>query len=234
MSMEYLGETFDIHTGGIDLVFPHHENEIAQSECATGKQFVKYWLHNEWVMVDGKKMSKSLGNFHTLRSLIELGVDPLAFRLWVLMSHHRSQSNFTLEAVKGAQTALERLHAHFLDLVTETGVADATYTARFMEAITSDFDTPPSIALLWEVVKDTALPAPVKRATLLDFDRVLGLGLSTLKKDEIPEEVTELAQQREAARLAKDFALSDTLRAQIDALGYTVKDTPSGPAISRK
>ena len=234
MSMEYLGQTFDIHTGGIDLVFPHHENEIAQSECATGRQFVKYWLHNEWIMVDGKKMSKSLGNFHTLRSLMENGVDPLAFRLWVLGGHHRTQMNFTMEAVRGAQTALQRLHAYVLSLGEETGTPDQSYLARFKDALSEDLDTPPALALMWEAVRDTALSNADKRATLLDFDRVLGLGLSDLKKDAIPEDIAKLADDRELARQSKDFARSDELRKEIESKGYTVKDTSTGPSVSKQ
>ena len=233
MSMEYLGETFDIHTGGIDLVFPHHENEIAQSECATGKTFVNYWLHNEWVMVDGKKMSKSLGNFHTLRSLIDQGVDPIAFRLWVISGHHRTQINFTMEAVQGTHTALQRLRSHFLSLGDEIGVADVSYTDRFKDVISEDLDTPPAVALMWEVVKDQALGTADKRATLLDFDRVLGLGLADLKKIEIPQEIQQLVDEREQARKSKDFALSDKLRADIESQGYIVKDTADGPVVEK-
>ena len=233
MSQEYLGETFDIHTGGIDLVFPHHENEIAQSECATGKKFVDYWLHNEWVMVDGKKMSKSLGNFHTLRSLLEQGVDPLAFRLWVLMGHHRTSINFTMDAVRGAHTALQRLHGHLLSLGDETGTVDPGYAARFNETISQDVDTPPAIARLWEAVKDQSLRPADKRATLLDFDRVLGLGLAEVKKAHIPADIQALAEAREQARSGKDFQRSDELRAELSARGYAVKDTPSGFEITK-
>ena len=234
MSMEYLGESFDIHTGGIDLVFPHHENEIAQSECATGKQFVKYWLHNEWVMVDGKKMSKSAGNFHTLNSLVEAGFDPIAFRLWVLSGHYRTQMNFTLEALSASSIALSRLRTHFSELSVDSNtVADPEYISKFSECMSEDLNTPKSLAVLWEVMKDNVLDGAVKRATLLAFDSVLGLGLSTFLSAPIPETVLTLVQERENARAAKDFTLSDSLRAKIADLGYTVKDTESGPTISK-
>ena len=232
MSMKYLGESFDIHTGGIDLVFPHHENEIAQSECATGKPFVKYWLHNEWLMVDGKKMSKSAGNFHTLNSLVEAGFDPLAFRLWVLSGHYRTQMNFTLEALTASGIALTRLRNHYRELADVDGaLPDAKYLDMFSLCLSDDLNTPKALAVLWEVMKDDSLDGATKKATLRAFDSVLGLGLSTIHAESIPEEVLSLVTRREEARTQRDFALSDTLRTQISKLGYTVKDTDNGPKI---
>ena len=233
MSMQYLGTTFDIHTGGVDLIFPHHENEIAQSECATGETFVKYWLHNEWVMVDGKKMSKSLNNFHTLRSLIGQGVTPMAFRLWALTGHYRTPINFTMDAVQGTHTALQRLHGQFLALGETVGVVDVSYASRFKEILSEDLNTPPAIALMWEVLKDQTLTNDNKKATLLDFDRVLGLGLARLKKADIPDEIAALADEREQARQSKDFARSDELRKEIEEKGYSIQDGPDGYALGK-
>lgn len=231
MSMKYLGESFDIHTGGIDLVFPHHENEIAQSECATGKPFVKYWLHNEWVMVDGKKMSKSAGNFHTLNSLVEAGFNPLAFRLWVLSGHYRTQMNFTLEALSASEVALKRLQSKFISLRNETGSVEDNYLTRFNACISDDLNTPKALAVVWEIMKDDSIPDGVKKETLLAFDAVLGLGLSTYKSEPIPEEILELMRRREQARKDKDFSVSDKLRQEIHELGYEIHDTENGPTI---
>ena len=227
MSMEYLGTTFDIHTGGIDLVFPHHENEIAQSECATGKKFVNYWLHNEWVMVEGKKMSKSAGNFATLHTVMEKGINPLAFRLWALMGHYRTSVNFTWDTIEGTANALKRLHAKYLEL-PEGGSTVESYVNEFRTTIENDVDTPRALALMWKLLDDTDVAPQDIRATLLDFDQVLGLGLSDLKKAEIPTEILKLAQEREEARKAKNWAQSDVLRDQITAKGYSVKDTENG------
>ena len=227
MSMEYLGTTFDIHTGGIDLVFPHHENEIAQSECATGKKFVNYWLHNEWVMVEGKKMSKSAGNFATLRTVMEKGINPLAFRLWALMGHYRTSVNFTWDTVEGTANALKRLHTKYLEL-PEGGTAIDSYTNEFRTTIENDVDTPRALALMWKLLEDTSAAPQDIRATLLNFDQVLGLGLAELKKADIPVDILTLAQEREEVRKAKNWAQSDILRDQILAKGYSIKDTDKG------
>ncbi len=233
MSMEYLGESFDIHTGGVDLIFPHHENEIAQSECATGKKFVNYWIHNEWVMVEGKKMAKSAGNFVTLHTIIEKGINPLAFRLLLLMSHYRSPVNFTWEALEGAESALKRLYTHFLEL-EDAGIVSAKYKTEFTAHIENDLNTPLAIATLWELVKDPSVISVDKKETLLDFDRVLGLGLANLKREAVPPEIMALASAREDARTEKNWARSDELRAEIENAGYVVKDTDKGPIVEKK
>ncbi len=233
MSMEYLGAHFDVHTGGVDLIFPHHENEIAQSECATGEQFVNYWLHNEWVMVDGKKMAKSAGNFVTLRTIIKKGISPLAFRLLMLMSHYRSPVNFTWEALEGAENALKRLHSHFLEY-GGGGSVNEKYTELFTKNIENDLNTPLAIATVWDLIKDPTIPSVDKKVTLLNFDAVLGLGLAELKKETIPVEILALADMREQARKEKDFDRSDELRAEIEQAGYTVKDTEDGPVVAKK
>ncbi|MCX6757967.1 MAG: cysteine--tRNA ligase [Candidatus Nomurabacteria bacterium] len=237
MSIKNLGETFDIHTGGVDLIFPHHENEIAQSECATGKKFVKYWLHNEHLMVNGKKMSKSAGNFYTLRDLIEKGINPIAFRYWLYTGHYRTKVNFTLESVKGAQIALERLIKAFMPLMDVTnGIINQEYKKEFIECMDDDLNTPKAIALLWQLIADVSVSDSEKKSTLLDFDKVFGFGLDKVKKlsDEIiPEQVLAIAEERKLARDNKEFRKSDELRAEINSLGYEVKDLPNGFKISK-
>jgi cysteinyl-tRNA synthetase len=180
MSMDELGESFDIHTGGIDLMFPHHENEIAQSECATGKMFAKYFMHNEHLLVDGKKMSKSLGNFYTLKDLINKGIDPIAFRLWLYTSSYSTRTNFTFEAVSGAQVALERLRKAYLDLGNDIGTVNMGYKTRFIEYMDDNLNTARALSLVWEILKNKELSSPEKKATLLDFDKIFGFGLDSL------------------------------------------------------
>jgi cysteinyl-tRNA synthetase len=233
MSMSNLGEQIDLHTGGVDNIFPHHENEIAQSEGATGKQFVKYWMHNEWVLVDQKKMAKSASNFYTLRDLINRDINPVAYRFWLLMANYRTRVNFVWEALEGAETALKRLYNLYVDLGNETGHVPKEYQNKFKEYIEDDLDTPRALALLWDVFKDPNMSDADKKATILDFDKVLGLGFENLKKEMIPEEVTKLAEEREQARKNKDFKKSDELRKEINSLGYEIKDTSDGQKISK-
>jgi cysteinyl-tRNA synthetase len=154
MSMKNLGEQIDLHTGGVDLIFPHHENEIAQSEGATGKQFVKYWMHNEWVLVDQKKMAKSFNNFYTLRDIIAQGINPIAYRLWLLTAHYRTRVNFTWEALKGSEIALKRLYRLYMELGKTVGVIDQKYQQKFRQFIEDDLDTPQALALVWDLMKD--------------------------------------------------------------------------------
>lgn len=234
MSIKELGESFDIHTGGVDNIFPHHENEIAQSECATGKEFVKYWMHNEHLMVDGAKMAKSAGNFYTLRDLIDKGINPIAFRYWLYSGHYRTKVNFTMDAVNGAQTALERLYEMFLTIMPlPTGTIDKKYKDELMQYMNNDLNTPQALALMWKLVHDTEISDKDRKATLLDFDNIFGFGLSTLKEEIIPKEVTSLVNEREQARRDKDWAKSDELRDRINNLGYEVKDMESGSKVSK-
>ncbi|MDR3519330.1 MAG: cysteine--tRNA ligase [Candidatus Pacebacteria bacterium] len=233
MSMANLGEQIDIHTGGVDNIFPHHENEIAQSEGSTGKQFVKYWMHNEWVLVDQKKMSKSAQNFYTLRDLIAKDINPLAYRFWLLMANYRTRINFVWEAVEGAETALKRLYGLYLELGNEYGHIHKEYQNKFKEYLEDDLDTPRALTLLWDVMKDENMSNGDKRATVLDFDKVLGLGFDNLKKDVIPHEVTKLAEEREQARKNKDFKKSDELRNEISLLGYLIRDDENGYKITK-
>lgn len=244
MSTQYLGKSFDIHTGGIDHIPVHHNNEIAQAEAANGEPYARYWLHNEFITIDSTKLSKSLGNELVLRQLRDRGVHPLAYRYWLLTGHYRQGMNFTWTAVEGAQQALHRAWKAFADLPQAKAAPDKKYTARFQAHIQDDLDTPRAIALLWEVIKDQKLDPAVKRATILDFDRVLGVGFS-LKQDErktaqlkvvvdLPPEVRTLVIERDAARAKKDFLESDRLRREIESRGYTLTDTPEGTAVMKR
>lgn len=238
MSMKYLGETFDIHTGGTDHIPIHHENEIAQSEAATGKQFVRYWLHGEFLLVDGGKMSKSKNNFYQLKDLETKGFEPLSYRYFCLTGHYRSQLNFTWESIDAAQRALNNLRTDFLRLQklpdTGEGELEDKIKQSFLESITDDLNMPNALAVVWEAIY--ALKGKVLRRTLLDFDRVLGLGLAEVKEQElvIPTEIEQLKDQRNLARKNKDFKTADELRQQALALGYLFEDTPQGTVIKPK
>lgn len=233
MSMKELGNSFDIHTGGVDLIFPHHENEIAQSECATGHEFVKYWMHNEHLMVDSKKMSKSLGNFYTLRDLIEKEINPIAFRYWLYTGHYGTKVNFTIEAVMGSQTALGRLYGAYKELGDSTGEVNKEYKDKFVLHMDDNLNTPSALALVWDLLKDAAISDADKKATILDFDNVFGFGFANLKEEIIPTEIDTLAKERETARENKDWAKSDELRDKIKELGYEIKDIDVGYKISK-
>ncbi len=234
MSMDNLGESFDIHTGGVDNIFPHHENEIAQSECATGKSFAKYFMHNEHLLVDGQKMAKSAGNFYILKDLIEKDIDPLAFRLWLYTSNYSTRTNFTIDAVMGSETALIRLREAILGLGDAIGNINKEYKDKFIEFLDNNLDSPKALSLVWELLKDTSLSNADKKATLLDFDKVLGFGLDKIKEEIIPDEIVKLAEEREIARKEKDWAKSDELRNKINSLGYEVKDTENGSKVSKQ
>jgi len=231
MSMANLGEQIDIHTGGVDNIFPHHENEIAQSEGATGKQFVNYWMHNEWVLVDQKKMAKSFNNFYTLRDLIAKGINPISYRFWLLMANYRTRVNFVWEALEGAETALKRLYRLYIELGNDVGSVNEEYQKKFKEFIQDDLDTPRALSLLWDLMKDEKISNADKKATILDFDKVFGLDFENIKKEEIPEEIEKLGKEREEARKNKDFKKSDELRDKIISLGYEIKDTLEGVKI---
>ncbi|MFA6514793.1 MAG: cysteine--tRNA ligase [Candidatus Paceibacterota bacterium] len=230
MSMSKLGTSFDIHTGGVDNIFPHHENEIAQSECSTGKQFVKYWMHNEHLMVDGKKMSKSLGNFYTLRDIIDKGISPLAFRYWLYTGHYRTKINFTLDTALGSQIALNKLFNLYKNL--KESVSDkeisSLYLEKFNKAMDDDLNTSVAIAIVWELIKDSKVSDISKKSTLLYFDKVLGFGFNEIKLEAISEEVEDIAKERFIARTTKDWGKSDELRNKINKLGYEVKDIDGG------
>ena len=233
MGIKFLGEQFDIHTGGIDHISTHHTNEIAQSECATGKKpFVKFWMHNEFVDTGGEKMAKSDKNFLRLQSLIDKKIDPIAYRFWLLMASYRTKVNFVWKALEGAETALKRLHGLYLGLGKKAGKINKDYQNKFKEYISDDLDTPRAMSLLWDVLKDEEISDADKKATILDFDKVLSLGFENLKEIEIPKEIQKLVETREQARKNKDFKKSDKLRKEINSLGYEIKDTEEGQKIS--
>src|SRR3989344_3318845 len=243
MSMKYLGKSFDIHAGGIDLLFPHHENEIAQSERATKKRFVKYFLEGEHLLADGKKMSKSLGNVFTLRDLEEKGFNPLAFRYLMLGAHYRAQLNFTWESLKAAQNSLERLREFVLRIKKKSVEPKAPrrggtkFAAKVKKAFVDDLDTPKALAQVWGVVNEynknnKKYDTGGVLQLLLEFDRVLGLGLADVREPEKPsDEVLKTLKERETARKSHDFVSADILRQKIYDLGWEINDTPEGPRL---
>ncbi len=231
MSMKYLGETFDLHTGGVDHIQIHHTNEIAQSEAATGKKFVNYWLEGEHLLVNGEKMSKSLNNYYRIANIEEKGFDPLAFRYLVLTAHYSTRLNFTWESLQAAETALKNLYRE-VSSYSEAKIGCAEFEQQFLEAINNDLDTPKAIAVMWDLVKSD-YPDSAKLQSLLKFDQVLGLGLENIVKQSAPSEVDDLVKQREKARVEKDFAKSDELRKQIADKGFEVVDTEDGPKLKK-
>ena len=232
MSMKYLGKTIDIHTGGIDHIPVHHENEIAQSEGANGVPFVHYWMHYHFLQVEGQKMSKSLGNFFTIEDIQKRGIDPMAFRLLLLQSHYRQPMNFTWDALESAGEAYKKLKSEIKNLKSKRNRGDTpfahsngqTFKQSFVSALTQDLQTPQAVAVLFTMLKSD-LPPNDKLVLVEDFDRVLGLKLLEEQGEAvIPAEVTQLAKERLAAKQAKDFGTADKLRAQIQAQGYNVTD----------
>lgn len=243
MALATLGKEIDIHTGGIDLIPTHHNAEIAQSECATGKKFVRFWLHNAFLNIDNTKISKSLGNTISLRNLFDRGFTGEDYRYWLLTAHYRSQVNFSWEALKATKQSLYRLKRYmYEDYKQKAGRPDAGYLEKFRERLADDLDTPGAIAVLWEVVKDETLDNPTKCATLQVMDGVLDIGLSKdleegaeslgiVSYTEIPEEIRELVDKREAARIARNWLAADACRDLLKQKGYTVEDTVYGPKI---
>lgn len=250
MSRRYLGDTLDIHCGGQDLVFPHHENEIAQSECCTGVTFARYWMHNAYLNIDSKKMSKSLGNFFTVREISEVyGYEPIRFLL--LNAHYRSPLNYSVEVIEQAIASLERMYTCRDNL--DFAIANAPETGRedlkslsdarkvqFIEVMDDDLNTADAIAAIFELVRDINSAEGQSRQALdyaaAAFDELTGvLGLVyNREKDDIPADIVELAEKRQQARAGKDFAAADALRDEITARGYVLEDTPDGPKLSTK
>lgn len=235
MSMKALGNHFDIHTGGIDHIAVHHTNEIAQSECATGEKFVNYWVHHNFLVVEGEKMSKSLGNFYTVQDLIQKGYDPIALRYLILQTHYRQEMNFTWESLDAAQTALSKLRGHVG--YEEPLVPNIAWMEKFMQALNEDLNTSKALATVWEMAKDENLLQGEKKGTLLEMDKILGLNLELgsknqeLRIDDLPDEVQNLVKEREAFRKAGDWETSDEIRKKVQDLGFTIKDTKEGPQI---
>jgi cysteinyl-tRNA synthetase len=231
MSMQYLGEEFDVHTGGVDHIPVHHNNEIAQSEAATGKILARYWLHNNHLTIGEDKMAKSGENFITLSRLIEKGISPLAYRYFLLTARYSTRMDYSEEAINGAQNAYDKL-IKLVSSIAEIGTINLDAKAAVQTALNNDLDTPKALAIIWEYIKSGDSPENVK-ATLLDFDTVLGLGLNSIEEVELPEEIKTLVTEREQARNNKDFTKSDELRNQIIAAGFEVEDTAEGQKITK-
>lgn len=244
MSMKYLGESIDIHTGGIDHIPVHHPNEIAQSEGATGKPFVSVWVHYNFLRVNGKKMSKSLGNFFTIDDVVKKGVDPLALRYFYLTSQYRSELNFTWEALADAARAYGELKKQIVRMRSQVEKRNTlsdeklekvdALRAKFDDALASDMNTARALAVVWELIKSN-IPSQDKYDLLLDFDDVLGFKLSEVKairaEAAIPEVIRVLVKKRETLRRANQFDDSDKVREEILRLGYEIKDTSDGAVI---
>lgn len=240
-----LGKQIDIHTGGEDLKYTHHNGEIAQAEAITGKQHVGYWLHNAHLAVDNTKVSKSLGNGIRLSGLMDRGIPPLAYRYWLLTAHYRSPINFTFEAIEASKQALFRLKRFvFEECKNVSGKANDIYLEKFRKFINDDLDTPRAIALMWEIMKDASLSNPDKVATLKEIDSVLDIGLGDdtltvtrelgiVANDELPEEIQSLIDERELARGIQNWDEADRIRQALNYKGYIVEDTSSGQRISK-
>ncbi|MBN2685529.1 MAG: cysteine--tRNA ligase [Pontiellaceae bacterium] len=249
MSMKLLGESFDIHTGGVDNIFPHHEDEIAQSEAATGKPYSKYWMHCGYLVVDGKKMSKSLGNFYTLREILDMGYTGREVRYELLSSHYRQSLNFAFKSLDANRSALKRLDEFYASLVEIAGSVAAgalpewavETRARFAEAMDDDMNISGAMAALFDMVhagnKAMAekVPSAEEAAAVLllwnDLDAVLGILIP--KEEAVSAEVMELLEARATARAEKNWAESDRIRDALAELGWTVKDTPEGPKLRK-
>jgi cysteinyl-tRNA synthetase len=250
MSMKYLGKHFDIHTGGVDLIFPHHENEIAQSQAATEEKFVNFWLHNEFLMVEGKKMAKSLGNFYTLRDVLNKGYNPMAIRYLLMSTYYRQQLNFTFQGLEGAKNALQRFY-DFMDSLTRVKnqkdnamVDEILRKAKvgFENALDDDLNISEALGVIFDLVRDVNRLIDEGKLSSSDalkvinqmksFDKVLGI----LQKEELvlDDKIKELILKREEARRNKDWALADKIRKEIKSLGIIIEDTPEGPKAKRK
>ncbi|MGH9275118.1 MAG: cysteine--tRNA ligase [Acidimicrobiales bacterium] len=244
MATKYLGDRFDIHTGGVDHIRVHHTNEVAQSECVLDVHpWVGTWMHNEFLDLGGEKISKSKGHVLVVDTLVERGIDPLAFRYFMFQAHYRQQQAFTFEAVEAAGTALRRLVGHAIVARDAGGTADASkvepHLRRFWSALADDLNAPQALAAIWDAIRDDALAPADRWAVLADADRALGFGLADAKLPDADESgsdprVDALVADREAARQAKDFATSDRIRDELAAEGIDIVDTPSGPTWRRR
>ena len=252
MSMKYLGETIDIHAGGEDLIFPHHENEIAQSEAATGKPFVRYWLHAKHLLVNGEKMSKSKGNFYTLRDLLAKGYDPIVIRLALLSAHYRSQLNFTLDGLNAAKEALKRIRDFWLVRKSDigNGIEGKGEVSKLIEMtedlivkdLEDDLKVPAALSAIFAFIHGVnKLPKEkiFKNESLQidDFfhklDKIFGIFDQLESEKDTPPEVAQLVQDRERARKDHDFKLADELRERVKNLGYIIEDTPKGVLVKK-
>lgn len=230
MAMKYLGEHFDIHTGGQDHIQIHHTNEIAQSENSTGKKFVNYWMHTAWLVSKGEKISKSKGGLYTLSDLIEENFEPLSYRYFCLTTHYKKPLEFSLERLGVAQNTYKRLKKICLEMGPDKEI-NQEYFLEFEDAVNNDLDLPKAIQVLWKLVRDKN--AKGKYGTIKKMDEVLGLDLLKKDKIKIPSEITELVKKREIARKNKDWKSADELRNKISNLGWSVEDKPEGPEINK-
>lgn len=238
MGCKYLGEQFDIHTGGVDHIPIHHENEIAQSKGYSGKIPANYWMHVEFLQINGGKMSKSLNNLYTLKDLEEKGYEPLVYRMFNFTSSYRAQINFTFEAMEAAKVALNRLREGYLkhsegnEEISDEEIKN--YEKRFLDAINDDLNMPVAMSIVWEIVRNPKKSKKLKEL-LLKFDEVLGLDLKKYKKEEniLPDDVIKLVNDRNEARLNKNWAESDRIRDILIEKGYTVKDSKTGTIVEK-
>ncbi len=235
MSAKYLGSFFDIHCGGEDHITVHHTNEIAQTEACYGTRLANFWMHGYFLQLDEHtRMSKSSGSFLRVQTLIDNGYDPLAYRLFCLSALYRAKLNFTWESLDGAATALERLRRAVYEW-GEPGVIDEDFLQKFSDQVNDDLNMPRALAVTWDLVRSD-LPPSAKKATILAFDKILGLRLAEWKPSEevVPEEIQELVEKRQQARAEKRWKDADGLREQIAAAGYEVEDTPQGSRVKRR
>lgn len=237
MSTKYLGEEFDIHTGGIDLVPTHHENEIAQNKGACGKNPAHYWIHGEYLLINGGKMSKSLGNTYLIDDIIAKGYSPLAYRLFNYSCHYRGKLNFTWEGIESANTSLIRLREGYQKhLNGNSDISDeiiADMENRFHQAINDDMNMPLALSVVWEAVKYPE-KSPKIAQLLKKFDTVLGIKIDEVQETKIPQEILDLVEERKQARSDKNWSESDRLRDLIAKKGYIVKDTKDGTEVLKK
>ena len=239
-----LGDTIDFHLGGTDLIFPHHTNEMAQSEAVTGRPLANHWLHIAFVNMANSKMAKSKGNIITLAEIIVRGVPSLAYRYWLLSAHYRTVMNFSWEALAGAANSLRRLRHYVFDLSEKnksggkTGIINQEYLSKFTEAINDDLNLPVALSIVWQLLGDYSPASPDMLTTILEFDKVLGFDLASATEpevfSEIPNEVKQLVIDRESAREVNDFSRADSLRQEITTAGYAIEDTPEGPRLRKK
>ncbi len=232
MSSKYLGKHFDIHTGGIDLVFPHHTNEIAQSESANNCKFVNFWVHNEFLLVDGKKMSKSLGNFYTLRDLLKK-YDCLAVRYLLMSGHYREQLNFTLKGLENAKRSVDRLKVRVLEFKKSKDKKGSVskYLQNFEKVLDNDLNIAEALEIVWKLIRDSNVGGSLKYKTLLKFDKVLGLGLD--KTEKFSGEILGLIKKRDKARKGKNWKDSDKIRNALLKKGVKVSDNAGGSVYSK-
>src|SRR3990170_3647955 len=233
MSQVHLGATLDIHGGWMDLKFPHHENEIAQSEAATGKPLARFWVHVGTLLVEGKKMGKSIGNVILFDEIVQKEFDPIAFRYLCLTAHYCGKLNFTWAGLEAASIALEKLYDELSTWEDPGKIGCAEYENKFEELIGNDLNLPEAVALMWKLVKDQRMPTAARMKTILQMDRVFGLKLSEIEEVKVPEEVTELVRERERMRREDNWTAADELRKQIEELGFTVEDTAKGPLVKK-